>query len=136
MEGSHLAIIILIYSLFESLLLWWGLGSVMPVLFIILNILLLLIKTVVMILWRAFAKTDAVAAKSGASIYENADFLPFLWKNIWSLVLLLAIDIAAIVFYYRSMVVFLAISIIYTAISLFLLLISYGRVANWKGFRK
>lgn len=101
--------ILLVYSLLECTILWFGLHSPVSALVIIGNILLVLYKSFI-----AGANISFYKKQGYYHGHHNDD--PEEWK--WPFVLFLALDIAAIVFCTRNTIVFICISVVYTAASL------------------
>jgi len=99
---------LLLYSLLECTLLWFGLHTPVPALVIIGNILLVLFKSFVV-----SANINFYKKQGYYHGHHNDD--PEDWK--WPFILFLALDIAAIVFCTRNTVIFVCISVVYTLVS-------------------
>lgn len=102
----------LIYSLLECTLLWFGLHSPVPALVIIVNILL--------VLYKAFDVSASVYFYKKQGFYHGYhNARPE--ESRWPFVVFLLPDIAAIIFCNRNTVLFIVISVVYTLVSVLVL---------------
>ena len=107
--------ILVVYCLVECAIVWFGMHSPIPALVIIVNILLVLYKGFIVSANMWFYKKQGFYHG-----HHNDD--PDGRENYLPMLLFLVLDIAAIVFCKRNTVVFIVISVIYTLLSLLILI--------------
>ena len=116
--------LLLVYSLMECTLLWFGLRTPFPALVIVVNLLLVLDK--------AFhVSANVYFYKKQGYYHGHHNDRPE--ESRWPFAVFLLLDIAAILFCTRNIIVFIVISIVYTLVSIGVLVYTqfeYEKIRN------
>ena len=134
MQKAHtwIFVFLLLWSLAECTVTWFGLHSSVPALIIVINIILVILKSFHVIVNRSTFNSSAKMYSDRALNSHDEDFVSS-W--IWPLFLFLILDILTMILCKRNTTWFIIVSVIYTLASVGLLLSSYSDYDTVKNIR-